>query len=175
MLTAAAGGLTGGARALPILAKIGNGVIIASLILQLVWFAFFVVVAFMFHRAMRLVPTESANRPDIRWETYLFNLYFVSLLIMIRSLARAIEFIQGSSSPIQRFEVLFYIFDAVLMLISVLYLHWKHPSEIGLLLRGEEPCTNGLQLFKVKPQVEAFTQVQSFVKGLKESRSERLR
>ncbi|KAI1439418.1 RTA1 like protein-domain-containing protein [Annulohypoxylon stygium] len=147
----AAGGLMGGSRAVPALYKIGNGVVIASLILQLIWFAFFVVVACMFHRAMRLMPTTAAQRPDVRWQTYLYTLYIVSSFVMIRSLFRAIEFIEGSGGYLQKTEVFFYVFDSLLMLISVLYLHWKHPSEIGALLRGEEPCTNGLKLITMKP------------------------
>ncbi|KAH8897579.1 RTA1-domain-containing protein [Thozetella sp. PMI_491] len=146
----AAGGLMGGSRAVPSLAQIGNGVVIASLILQLVWFAFFVVVAFMFHRSMRLVPTASANRPEIRWESYLRTLYTVSFLVMVRSLFRAIEFIEGTSSAIQRSEAYFYIFDALLMFLAVVYLHWKHPGEIGMLLRGEPAYTNGLELLGSK-------------------------
>ncbi|KAH8653735.1 RTA1 like protein-domain-containing protein [Xylariales sp. PMI_506] len=146
----AAGGLMGGSRAIPALYKIGNGVVIASLILQLIWFAFFVVVAFMFHRSMRLVPTTESQRPEVRWESYLYTLYIVSFFVMIRSLFRAIEFIEGSGSYIQKSEALFYIFDSLLMFLAVIYLHWKHPSEIGALLRGEEPCTNGLKLLTVK-------------------------
>lgn len=136
----------GGSRAVPSLATIGNDIIIASLILQLVWFGFFVVIACMFHRAMSLVPTPAACRPEVRWKNYLYTLYIVSILVMIRSLFRAIEFIEGSTSSIQKSEAYFYIFDALLMLSAVLYLHWKHLSEVGLLLRGEEPCTNGFKL-----------------------------
>lgn len=147
----------GGSRAVPSLAAIGNGVIIASLILQLVWFGFFVVVAGMFHRAMLVVPTLFANRPEIRWRSYLYTLYFVSLLVMIRSLFRAIEFIEGSSSYIQRTEWLFYVFDGLLMLAAVVYLHWKHPSEIGLLLRGKEPCTNGLGLITLNTRPDMLS------------------
>ena len=141
----------GGSRAVPALYKIGNGVVIASLILQLIWFAFFVVIAFMFHRSMKLVPTVAAQRPDIRWQSYLITLYIVSFFVMVRSLFRAIEFIEGSKGYLQTTEVFFYIFDAVLMFLAVIYLHWKHPSEIGLLLRGEEPCTNGLKLVTMRP------------------------
>lgn len=138
-------------RALPVLYKIGNGVVMASLILQLVWFAFFVVVASMFHRSMGLMPTTEAQRTEIRWQNYLYTLYIVSFFVMIRSLFRAIEFIEGSGGYLQRTEVFFYIFDSLLLFVAVVYLHWKHPSEIGALLRGEEPCTNGLKLITMKP------------------------
>ncbi|KAF2015566.1 RTA1-domain-containing protein [Aaosphaeria arxii CBS 175.79] len=147
----AAGGLMGGSRAVPKLAKIGNGIIIASLILQLVWFAFFVVVALMFHRSMKLMPTRAASRSEIRWLSYLWTLYIFSFFVMVRSLFRAIEFIEGSDGVLQTTEVYFYIMDSLLMFLAVTYLHWKHPGEIAALLRSEEPeCTNGLKLL-VKP------------------------
>jgi hypothetical protein len=142
----------GGSRALPVLANIGNGVIIASLILQLLWFAFFIVVAGMFHRSMLMAPTAAAQRPEIRWRNYLFTLYFVGLFVMIRSLFRAIEFIQGSTGYLQTTEVFFYIFDALLMYFVVVYLHWKHPSEIAFLLRDEQPYLNGFKLITLKSE-----------------------
>lgn len=140
----------GGSRAVPALYKIGNGVVIASLILQLLWFGFFMVVACLFHRSMRLVPTAKAQRPDVRWQNHLCTLYIVSLFVMVRSLFRAIEFIEGSTGYLQKTEVFFYVFDSLLMFLAVIYLHWKHPSEIGALLRGEKPCTNGLKLVYMK-------------------------
>ncbi|KAK6856621.1 hypothetical protein PG995_006808 [Apiospora arundinis] len=147
-LQCAAGGLMGGSRANPALYKIGNGVIIASLILQLIWFALFVVVASLFHRSMRMVPTAEARRPDVRWQSYLCTLYIVSFFVMVRSLFRATEYIEGSDGFLQRSEALFYVFDSLIMVLAVVYLHWKHPGEIGVLLRGQEPCTNGLKHFQ---------------------------
>ncbi|KAK6220695.1 hypothetical protein LQW54_001886 [Pestalotiopsis sp. IQ-011] len=156
----AAGGLMGGPRALPVLYKIGNGVVIASLILQLLWFAFFVVLAALLHRAMRGAPTIDAQRPNLRWGRYLTTLYIVSGFVMVRSLFRAIEFIEGSGGYLQKSEALFYVFDSFLMFITVVYLHWNHPGEIGALLRGEEEtCTNGLKLIFVKPEKIVWSKV----------------
>lgn len=150
----------GGSRAVPALYNIGNGLVIATLILQLLWFLFFVVVAVMFHRSMRMVPTLTAQRPDIRWQNYLITLYVVSILVMIRSLFRAIEYIEGRTGSLQSTEVFFYIFDSLLMFMAVVYLHWKHPSEIGSLLRGEQPVTNGLKLITMKPEPGLFRRFQ---------------
>ncbi|KAI4860537.1 RTA1 like protein-domain-containing protein [Hypoxylon rubiginosum] len=159
-LQCASGGLMGGSRAVPALYNIGNGLVIATLILQLLWFLFFVVVAVMFHRSMRMVPTLTAQRPDIRWQNYLITLYVVSILVMIRSLFRAIEYIEGRTGSLQSTEVFFYIFDSLLMFMAVVYLHWKHPSEIGSLLRGEQPVTNGLKLITMKPEPGLFRRFQ---------------
>jgi hypothetical protein len=129
--------------------KIGNGVITAGLVLQLLWFGFFIIVAGTFHHRMRLVPTISAQRPGIRWQSYLYTLYLVSGLILIRSLFRVIEYIQGNNGSLMRNEAFLYVFDAVPMFVVVVWLHWRHPSEIGLLLRGLQPEVNGLKLIKL--------------------------
>ncbi|KAF3017033.1 hypothetical protein E8E14_000140 [Neopestalotiopsis sp. 37M] len=158
-LQCASGGLMGGSRALPALYDIGNGLVIATLILQLLWFLFFVVVALMFHRSMLKTPTPTAQRPDVRWQKYLITLYIVSLLVMIRSLFRAIEYIEGKTGYLQSTEAFFYVFDTILMFFAVVYLHWKHPSEIGALLKNEQPVTNGLRLIVMKPEPGIFRQL----------------
>jgi hypothetical protein len=129
---------------------IGNGVIIAGLVLQLLWFIFFLVVAIIFHRRMNLAPTPAARQPEIRWRSYLRTLYFVSTLIVIRSLFRVIEYVQGNTGYIMKHEAFLYFFDSLPMLFVVVYLHWKHPGEIGVLLRGQPAVTNGFKLISTK-------------------------
>jgi hypothetical protein len=46
------------------------------------------------------------------------------------------------------YEVFVYVFDAALIFVAMVWMNWFHPSEIGLLLRGQEPITNGLQLLR---------------------------
>ena len=128
------------------LSDIGNGVIIAGLVLQLVWFLFFMIVAFIFHKRMRAHPTSASRHPEVRWESYLNTLYLVSGLIIIRSLFRVIEYIQGNSGYLLHHEAFLYIFDSLPMLIVVVYLHWKYPGEIGLLLQRQTTVTNGFKL-----------------------------
>lgn len=132
------------------LASIGKSVVIAGLILQLLWFILFVIVAGIFHRRMKRSPTALSQQPDIRWESYLHTLYFVSALIMIRSLFRVIEYIQGNSGYLLSNEAFLYIFDAVPMFLVVLWLHWRHPGEIGLLLRGQPASKNGFSLIRIR-------------------------
>lgn len=134
----------------PSFLDIGNGVIIAGLVLQLLWFIFFMVAAIVFHRRMIWTPTSAARQPEIRWRSYLYTLYSVSTLIVIRSLFRVIEYIQGNTGYLMRHEAFLYVFDSLPMLTVVVYLHWKHPGEIGLLLRGQPAFTNGFKLISTK-------------------------
>uniref|UniRef100_A0A8H7KDB7 RTA1 domain protein n=1 Tax=Bionectria ochroleuca TaxID=29856 RepID=A0A8H7KDB7_BIOOC len=133
------------------LMKIGEKVIIGGLFVQLAFFGFFIIVAALFHYRMRQNPTSQASQPRIRWQIYLMTLYVTGTLIWIRSLFRAIEFIEGNMGPLMRQEVYVFVFDGMLMFIVLLWMNWFHPSEIGLLLRGDEPIRNGLELVMMRP------------------------
>jgi hypothetical protein len=145
----------------PALADIGNIVIIASLVLQLLWFALFCVVAAIFHRRMRMNPTTASTRPGVRWETHLHTLYLVSALIMVCSLFRVIEYIQGQDGYLLTTKVFLYVFDALPMFIVVAWLHWKHLGEMAVLLRGEVPCAKGFPLVSMRPKFSGFAKTQS--------------
>ena len=127
-------------------AQMGKNIILVGLLLQLLWFVFFVAVAALFHYRMSLHPTTRAQQPGIRWQQYLRSLYAVSSLIMIRSLFRLIEYSQGYNGYLMSHEVFFYVFDALLMLGVMVWMNWQHPSEISLLLRDKEPHVDGFTL-----------------------------
>ncbi|KAL7917711.1 RTA1 like domain-containing protein [Trichoderma austrokoningii] len=126
----------------------GNNVIIGGLVLQLLWFALFITVTAVFHHRMKSIPTSRSQQPDCRWQIYLRTLYIAGILIIIRNLFRVIEYAQGNDGYLLTKEAFIYIFDALPMLAVVAWLHWNHPGEIGLLLRGEETFQNGLELIK---------------------------
>jgi hypothetical protein len=129
----------------------GEKLIIAGLFTQLFFFAFFIVVAGMFHYRLvnnkpvqkqlghrRLASTSSsvlmtsphANLADIPWKRHIYNLYLTSSLIMIRSVFRVIEYLQGNAGYLLSHEIFLYIFDAVLMLAVMVLFNWIHPSEV---------------------------------------------
>jgi hypothetical protein len=71
----------------------GNNVIIAGLWIQVAFFGLFVVASAMFHMRLAKAPTQaSRNRP---WTKHLISLYIVSGLILVRSVMRCIEYMQG--------------------------------------------------------------------------------
>ena len=134
------------------MADTGNNVIIGGLVLQLIWFGIFVVVAAVFHIRMRSIPTVRSQQPECRWQVYLQTLYVASCLIIIRNLFRVIEYAQGHDGYLLQNEAFIYVFDALPMLVVVSWLHWRHPGEIGLLLRGEKAFKNGFQLIHIRGQ-----------------------
>lgn len=71
------------------------------------------------------------------WKKHLIALYAGSALILVRSVYRLVEYLQGGSSGyIIEHEWTLYVFDAVLMLGTMFVFFWIHPSEIRALLRG---------------------------------------
>ncbi|UKZ58111.1 hypothetical protein TrVGV298_011976 [Trichoderma virens] len=68
-------------------------------------------------------PTQAAIDEVVPWRRYLTVLYSASGIILVRSVFRIIEYLQGNNGYIIRREYLLYIFDAVLMfLVMVLFL-----------------------------------------------------
>ena len=57
-------------------------------------------------------------------------LYTVSLLILVRSIFRVIEYIQGNAGYLLRHEIFLYIFDALLMAVCMVTFLLYHPCRI---------------------------------------------
>ncbi|KAM0343500.1 hypothetical protein ACHAPU_008531 [Fusarium lateritium] len=138
----------GGLMAIADLSKMGEKIIVGGLFVQLFFFGCFIIVSAVFHRRMRLTPTQKSLDPSVRWQTYLITLYVTGVLIWVRSLFRVVEFIEGNDGHLMRSEVWVFVFDGMLMLMVLAWMNWFHPGEIGLLIRGEDAITNGLELVK---------------------------
>jgi hypothetical protein len=146
MLTIAVGG---GLMAVADLNKMGEKIIVGGLFVQLFFFGCFIIVSAVFHIRMLRAPTPNSSQSQVRWQTYLVTLYVTGALIWVRSLFRVIEFIEGNDGHLMRSEVWVFVFDGMLMLLVLVWMNWFHPGEIGLLIRGEESITNGLELMKL--------------------------
>ncbi|KAK0448337.1 RTA1 like protein-domain-containing protein [Desarmillaria tabescens] len=106
--------------------NLGQTVIIVGLVIQILWFGGFILVSVVFHYRMRVVPIVIEKRS---WRTLMYVLYVASAMIMVRSVFRVIEFVQGNDGSIMRNEVWLYIFDAVLMATVIVLFCIFHPSE----------------------------------------------
>ncbi|EPE31097.1 hypothetical protein GLAREA_04064 [Glarea lozoyensis ATCC 20868] len=95
---------------------LGQNIILAGLVLQIVIFVGFVVVAVVYHMRLRARPTGKGPAV-MSWERLLIMLYVVSVLITMRNLFRCIEYGLGEGSYLLRHEWPIYVFDAVLMAI----------------------------------------------------------
>jgi hypothetical protein len=126
--------------------KTGETIIVGGLFIQIIFFGVFVLAAALFHFRMRQVPTPRSL--EVPWQKHMMALYLTSLLILVRSIFRVIEFLQGFEGYILQHEAFLYIFDASLMLIAMLIMNWIHPSEIRGLLHGGKSSV-GLRMVNI--------------------------
>lgn len=129
--------------------KLGQHVVVGGLIVQILFFGFFVVVAAIFNMRVKKDPTSEVSLQNVPWKRHLYALYLASGLILIRSLFRVIEYLQGNDGYLLGHEVFLYIFDAVLMLGVMAFFNIVHPSEIYALLRRARVSGSGSELNSV--------------------------
>ena len=104
--------------------------IIVGLFVQIVFFGFFIVVSIVFHRRMLATPMHQMVSSRVPWTKYMKVLYVVSVLIMVRSVYRVAEYVQGSDGALQGTEAYLYVFDAALMFLCCIIFNVYHPSKI---------------------------------------------
>lgn len=73
----------------------GQNIILVGLIVQILVFAFFVIVAWIFHRRLNLRPTGKWAYYSLTGDTFMRMLYVVSGLITVRNLFRVVEYGMG--------------------------------------------------------------------------------
>ncbi|KAM0449315.1 hypothetical protein ACHAO4_007662 [Trichoderma viride] len=108
----------------------GAHIIIVGLFVQLAFFGFFIVVAVKFHLSISRVSTIRLHN-ELSWEKHMNALYVASVLIMIRSIFRVVEYLQGFNGYLLHHEAYLYIFDALLMFLVMVLLNVVHPSELA--------------------------------------------
>ncbi|OKL57473.1 hypothetical protein UA08_07077 [Talaromyces atroroseus] len=118
--------------------NLGEHITVAGLGVQLLFFSFFMVTCVTFHYRIRRNPTakviETLSRGNGKaqwtWETVLAGLYIASILILVRSIFRLIEYAQGNSGYLISHEVFMYVFDAALMFLAMLVMNICHPTTL---------------------------------------------
>ncbi|RAK81096.1 RTA1 domain-containing protein [Aspergillus fijiensis CBS 313.89] len=114
----------------------GERIIIAGLVIQLIFFSLFTVTSIRFHIGMRDGPTRKVLSSQPPWEIHMYALYAGSLLILVRSLFRLVEYAQGNNGYLVSHEAYMYVFDGCLMVLAMMVFAWIHPSEINALLKS---------------------------------------
>ncbi|KAF3491975.1 uncharacterized protein GIQ15_01492 [Arthroderma uncinatum] len=117
--------------------SLGEKVVVVGLIIQILFFGFFIIVSVILHLRMNTHPTTASLSLGFSWRKYLYGLYAVSILVMVRSVFRVAEFAQGSNGTLLKHEVYLYVFDAALMFILMVILNVVHPGVISALARGK--------------------------------------
>lgn len=108
----------------------GNNIILLGLGIQIVFFVFFIIVTIVFHLRIARRPTTKSLATVAPWKKLLWVLYLTSLLILVRSLFRMIEYGQGNDGDLLKKEMYVYVLDATLMFIVAAVFTVHHPSEV---------------------------------------------
>ncbi|KAL3487864.1 RTA-like protein [Aspergillus germanicus] len=111
--------------------KTGERIIVVGLFIQIFFFGFFIIVASHFYWKLQRFPIPRASSPDIPWRKHLHVLYMASFLIMVRSVFRLAEYLQGNNGYLLHHEIYLYIFDALLIFVTMVLLNVVHPAEIA--------------------------------------------
>lgn len=78
----------------------GQKFILLGLVVQVVIFSLFMLVAVVFHMRVRKRSTGKTLSCNFDWQKYLFMLYTVSIIITIRNTFRVIEYAMGGKSSL---------------------------------------------------------------------------
>ncbi|KAL8711252.1 MAG: hypothetical protein Q9220_004397, partial [cf. Caloplaca sp. 1 TL-2023] len=98
----------------------GKWIVKGGLAIQLLFFGFFIIVSVVFYSRLHKCPTDLSPTHRIPWRRCIRTLYAASVLIMIRSVFRVVEYAQGNDGYLLRRELWLYIFDASLTAIVML-------------------------------------------------------
>ncbi|KAI9738741.1 MAG: hypothetical protein M1834_008248 [Cirrosporium novae-zelandiae] len=112
----------------------GSHIVLGGLFIQIIFFGLFVTAALIFNLRINKNPTMCSR--DVPWRKHLKALYAASLLIMVRSIFRVMEYTGGRDGYLLGHEVYMYIFDAVLMVAVMAIFNFVQPSEVNALLCG---------------------------------------
>lgn len=108
--------------------KTGENIILGGLIVQVIMFGLFVIVAGIFHSRIRQWPTAPFLAGRAKWEGIMVMLYTVSVFVFIRSIFRVIEYAMGQDGYLLKHEWTLYVFDATLMFGVVATFAYKFPG-----------------------------------------------
>ncbi|CBF86676.1 hypothetical protein AN2355.2 [Aspergillus nidulans FGSC A4] len=85
--------------------KTGEHIIVVGLFVQIFFFGFFIITASHFHWKIKKYPIPRSCTPDIPWSKHLHVLYLASFLIMVRSIFRLAEYLQGNNGYLLHHEI----------------------------------------------------------------------
>ncbi|KAJ5753532.1 RTA1 domain protein [Penicillium nucicola] len=126
----------GGMQTINSMRSLGEKILVVGLIIQLIFFGFFLYVAVAFQHRLRKANLNLIGGP---WRRLLHILFLVSALVIGRCVFRIIEYVGGTNGYVNSHEFCMYIFDAIPMFIVQAIFHLFHPGKI---LVGKGPVVD---------------------------------
>lgn len=111
--------------------ELSKKVILGGLITQLVALAAFILqLAVVYVRTKRDPPPVVFMMASVRWENHFRAAEVVIVLLIVRSIVRAVEYLQGDGGFVISHEFFIYFFDAALMWIVMMMYLVIHPARL---------------------------------------------
>ncbi|KAH6661698.1 RTA1 like protein-domain-containing protein [Halenospora varia] len=111
--------------------KKGQTILIAGLVTQLAALSFFIFTSwYVFHRIKRDPSPLFSRTSSVNWENHFKAIGFVTLVMIVRSVVRSIEFLQGQGGYVISHEIFIYVFDAALMFLIMAVFLLIHPGRL---------------------------------------------
>ncbi|KAF5593747.1 7-aminocholesterol resistance [Fusarium pseudoanthophilum] len=120
----------------------GRTILIAGLIVQLCALSIFILTSLYLYIRIRQETGPFLDSSLVRWRRYFRTIEAVTVIMIIRSIVRAVEYLQGQGGFVISHEVFIYLFDALLMFLVMLLFLIVHPGRLvkngtGMKWRGQ--------------------------------------
>ncbi|KAF5532351.1 7-aminocholesterol resistance [Fusarium phyllophilum] len=120
----------------------GRTILIAGLIVQLCALSIFILTSLYLYIRIRQETGPFLDSSLVRWRRYFRTIEAVTVIMIIRSIVRAVEYLQGQGGFVISQEVFIYLFDALLMFLVMLLFLIVHPGRLikngtGMKWRGQ--------------------------------------
>lgn len=108
----------------------GRTILIAGLIVQLCALSIFILTSLYLYIRIRQETGPFLDSSLVRWRRYFRTIEAVTIVMIIRSIVRAVEYLQGQGGFVISHEVFIYLFDASLMFLVMLLFLIVHPGRL---------------------------------------------
>ncbi|KAM0084705.1 hypothetical protein ACKRZS_003053 [Fusarium odoratissimum] len=108
----------------------GRTILIAGLIVQLCALSIFILTSLYLYIRIRQETGPFLDSSLVRWRRYFRTIEAVTIIMIIRSIVRAVEYLQGQGGFVISHEVFIYLFDASLMFLVMLLFLIIHPGRL---------------------------------------------
>jgi hypothetical protein len=108
----------------------GRTILIAGLVVQLSALSIFILTSLYLYIRVRQETGPFLDSSLVRWRRYFRTIEAVTTMMIIRSIVRAVEYLQGPDGFVLGHEVFIYLFDASLMFLVMLLFLIIHPGRL---------------------------------------------
>jgi hypothetical protein len=112
------------------MATAGKAMVIVGLLIQIMAFGIFMVTSAIFHKRMANDLTLKSQAMYTPWARLMWLMYAISLMIMVRSIFRLVEFSQSTGGYLMENEWPLYVFDSVPMVSSSVLMVVYFPKQL---------------------------------------------